>query len=126
MSERIGAPLSAEQWEARDYRQVARAIDDWARAKPERRHADDPTEYVAKLGLTYDGCVVVMSRAHDRVLVPPPARAALAAFALVDQPFGFGRADVTTIRAAAALPGADAAALDRLADRLDALLPPTA
>jgi hypothetical protein len=124
MSERPGAPLSAAEWEARDYRQAARAIDEWARAKPERRDADDPTEYVAKLGLTYDGCVVVMSRAHDRVLVPPPARAALAAFALLDQPFGFGRADVRTLRAAAALPGADAAALSRLADRLDALLPP--
>jgi hypothetical protein len=30
-----------------------------------------------------------MNRAHDRVLVPPPARAPLAAFALAEQAFGF-------------------------------------
>jgi hypothetical protein len=124
MPDRPDAPLTAEEWAGRDYRQPARAIDEWAHAKPEQRDSDDPTEYVAKLGLTYDDCVVAMNRAHDRVLIPPPARAALAAFALLDRPFGFGRGDVDALRAAAALPGADAAALTSLADRLEALLPP--
>ena len=43
-----------------------------------------------------------MNRAHDRVLVPPPARAPLAAFALAEQPFGFTAADVAAVQAAAA------------------------
>ncbi len=119
--------LTPEQWEARDYRQVARELDDWAK-KMERKSADDSTEYVAKLGLTENGSIVVMNRAHDRVLVPPPARAALAAFCLAEQPFGFTQADVVALRAAADV-GQDAGvatSLRSLAARLQALLPPSA
>lgn len=116
--------LSAEEWESRDYRQLASALDDWARAKPERRSADDPTEYVAKLGVSYDGCVVAMSRAHDRVMIPPPARPVLAAFALDGQPYGFTADDVAAVRRAAELGGLDQARLTHLAGRIEALLPP--
>lgn len=126
MSENSAPALTREQWEARDYRQPARELDAWARTRPEAAAAHDTTEYVAKLGLDESGSLVVMSRAHDRVLVPPPARASLAAFALVDQPFGFTSADVDTLeRAAAALNDAAlASALRGLEDRLQALLPP--
>jgi len=118
--------LSSEQWAERDYRQSARELDSWAKQKPERRDEDDDTEYVAKLGLSYDNGVIVMSRAHDRVLVPPPARAALAAFALSEQPFGFTHQDVAIVRQAAERLGKEAMGteLRSLADRLAALLPP--
>jgi hypothetical protein len=120
--------LSPEQWSARDYRQSAQELDTWAKQKPERRPEDDNTEYVAKLGLSYDDGVIVMNRAHDRVLIPPPARAALAAFALVGQPFGFTQEDVAVVRQAAERLASDAigVALRGLADRLAALLPPAA
>ncbi len=95
--------LTTEQWVSRDYRQVARALDRWAQEGAAPGRADDTTEYVAKLGLNGTGSVIVMSRAHDQVLVPPPARAALAALALAEQPFGFTQADVTTLRRAAEL-----------------------
>src|SRR6266498_1128662 len=98
-----GPALSPEQWSGRDYRQSARELETWAKQKPEQRPEDDATEYVAKLGLSYDDGVIVMNRAHDRVLVPPPARAALAAFALAGQPFGFTHEDVATVRRAADL-----------------------
>jgi hypothetical protein len=116
--------LTPEQWEARDYRQVAREIDTWAHQAGGPRH--DSTEYVAKLGLDESGCVIVMNRAHDRVLIPPPARAALAAFALADQPTGFTHADVAALRAAAdaSQDSGIAGALRRLAARLQALVPP--
>jgi len=83
---------------------------------------------VAKLGLNETGSVIVMNRSHDRVLVPPPARAPLAAFALADQPFGFTPADVELVQAAAAQSqdqGA-AAALRDLGQRIHDLLPPPA
>jgi hypothetical protein len=120
--------LSPEQWSARDYRQSAQELDTWAKQKAEQRAEDDATEYVAKLGLSYDDCVIVMSRAHDRVLVPAPARAALAAFALVGQSFGFTDKDVTTVQRAAELLARDATgkALVSLGERLAALLPPEA
>jgi hypothetical protein len=125
MSDKVMPALTPEQWEARDYRQVARELDGWAKARPGSRPADDATEYVAKLGLDESGSVVVMNRAHDRVLVPPPARAALAAFALVEQPFGFTPADLDALERAAegAEDEAAAAALRDLAGRLQALLP---
>jgi hypothetical protein len=125
MSDEIAPALSAEQWEARDYRQAARELDTWAK---EQQSADDSTEYVAKLGLSETGSVIVMNRAHDRVLVPPPARAALAAFALDGQPFGFTQDDILALRAAAeAVDDAGLAeALRELATRLEALLPPLA
>src|SRR4051812_35282328 len=88
--------LTPEQWAARDYRQPARDLDRWAQSHPETSD-DDATEYVAKLGLNESGSVIVMSRAHDRVLVPPPARAALAALALAEQPFGFATTDVHAV-----------------------------
>lgn len=118
--------LTAEQWEARDYRQVARELDSWGKERTSESREDDSTEYVAKLGVSENGSVIVMNRSHDRVLVPPPARAALAAFALSGQPFGFTRADVTALeRAAEALPeGATRTALGNLAQRIAALLPP--
>jgi hypothetical protein len=125
MSDETPPALTPEQWEARDYRQAARELDNWAK-KAEPHSADDSTEYVAKLGLSESACVIVMNRAHDRVLVPPPARAALAAFALAEQPFGFSRADVVALRAAAeAVQDANMAkSLRGLAGRLQALLPP--
>jgi len=121
-----GPALSSEQWAERDYRQSARDLDTWARQKTERSDQDDDTEYVAKLGLSYDNGVIIMNRAHDRVLVPPPARAALAAFALWEQPFGFTHQDVAIVRDAAEQLGKEdrGADLRGLADRLAALLPP--
>jgi hypothetical protein len=118
--------LTPEQWEARDYRQVARELDSWARAQKGGEGDDDATEYVAKLGLSGSGSVIVMNRAHDRVLVPPPARAPLAALALVEQPFGFTPADIEVVmQAAERIEDEGAAArLRDLGQRLQALLPP--
>jgi hypothetical protein len=126
MPDEIPPALTPEQWEAWDYRQAARELDSWAK-KPEQQSAEDSTEYVAKLGLSENASVIVMNRAHDRVLVPPPTRAALAAFALADQPFGFSQADVAALRAAAeAVQDAGIArSLRSLAARLQALLPPS-
>ena len=118
--------LTPEQWAARDYRQSARALDDWAKSHP-GGHEEDATEYVAKLGLNPTGSIVVMNRAHDRVLIPPPARAPLAAFALAEQPFGFTLADVELIQSAAGLDDQPAAvALRDLGQRIHDLLPPAA
>ena len=119
--------LTPEQWEARDYRQSARDLDHWAKSHsgaPE----EDATDYVAKLGLSPAGSVVVMNRAHDRVLIPPPARAPLAAFALAEQPFGFTPADVELVQRAAATTGdhQTATALRDLGHRIQDLLPPVA
>lgn len=125
MPDEIRPALTPEQWEARDYRQAARELDSWAK-QAEPKSADDSTEYVAKLGLSENGCVIVMNRAHDRALVPPPARAVLAAFALTEQPFGFTREDVEALRAAAEADHSAGIAepLRHLAARLQALLPP--
>ena len=119
--------LTPEQWEARDYRQSARDLDNWAKSQSGARE-EDATEYVAKLGLNPAGSVVVMNRAHDRVLIPPAARAPLAAFALAEQPFGFTRADVELAQRAASTTGDQetAAALRDLAHRIQDLLPPAA
>jgi hypothetical protein len=130
MSEQLAPALTPEEWETKDYRQRPRVLDEWANQKPERRPEDDPNEYVAKLGLSYDGCVIAMNRAHDFVLVPPPARSALAAFALHEQPFGFTRDDAAVVRRAAETAGTRTAAPDpellrSLADRIEALLPPS-
>jgi hypothetical protein len=125
MSEKPSPALTPEQWEARDYRQSARELDSWAKERTEVTGGHDSTEYVAKLGVDESGSVIVMNRAHDRVLVPPPARAALAAFALVDQPSGFTVADVETLDRAAA-DTQDQSLADALRDlgrRLRALLP---
>lgn len=129
MSQTGGPALTPDDWGTLDYRQSPRALDDWARRKPERGGDDDPNEYVAKLGLSYDGCVIAMNRAHDFVRVPPPARAALAAFALHEQPFGFTHADAAALRGAAERAHAgsarhDAELLQSLAARIEALLPP--
>jgi len=119
--------LTPEQWEAKDYRQPARDLDRWATAQP-GASGDDATEYVAKLGLSESGSVVVMNPSHDQVLVPPPARAALAAFALAEQPFGFTSADVEAVRRAADRADGPAAqtALRELAGRLQSLIPQAA
>ena len=119
--------LTPDQWVARDYRQSARDLDGWAKSNPAARE-DDSTEYVAKLGLNQAGSVVVMNRAHDRVLVPPPTRAALAAFALADQPFGFTPADLEVLGIAAARSEdhAAAGALQNLGERIQNLMPPSA
>jgi hypothetical protein len=124
MSDHIHPALTPDQWEARDYRQAARELDSWAK-QAGQQSADDSTEYVAKLGLSENGSVIVMNRAHDRVLVPPPARAALAAFALAEQPFGFTREDAVALGAAAeAVEDAGIArSLRSLATRVEALLP---
>jgi hypothetical protein len=125
MSDKSPPALTPEQWEARDYRQVARELDQWAKARSDAARSGDATEYVAKIGMDEGGSVVLMNRAHDRVMVPPPARAALAAFALLEQPFGFTAADVQALRRAAE--GIeDSAARESLLDlsrRLEALLP---
>jgi hypothetical protein len=126
MPQTQGPALTPEQWEARDYRQLARDLDSWAKSHSGARE-DDATEYVAKLGLNETGSVIVMNRSHDRVLVPPPARAPLAAFALADQPFGFTPADVELVQGAVAQSqdqGA-AAALRDLGRRIGDLLSPT-
>jgi hypothetical protein len=125
MADESRPALTPEQWEAKDYRQSARELDRWAQAQP-GAGSDDATEYVAKLGLSEGGSVIVMNRAHDRVLIPPPARAALAAFALIEQPFGFTRADLQAVlRAAERTDDATTEAeLRELARRLQALLPP--
>ena len=118
--------LTPEQWEARDYRQAARDLDDWAKSQSAARE-EDATEYVAKLGLSLAGSVVVMNRAHDRVLIPPPARAPLAAFALAEQPFGFTLVDVELVQRAATTSSDQqtAAALRDLSHRIQNLLPAT-
>ena len=117
--------LTPEQWEAKDYRQPARDLDRWAEGKPGAGD-DDDTEYVAKLGLNESGSVIAMNRAHDRVLIPPPARAALAALALAEQPFGFTAADVEAVLRTAdrVEDSATQAELRGVAERLRALLPP--
>jgi hypothetical protein len=127
MSHNLPPALTPEQWEGRDYRQSARELDSWAKARTGSPGDDDSTEYVAKMGLNESGSVILMNRAHDRVLVPPPARMVLAAFALMDQPFGFTSEDIAALERAAEDSGdeAGAAALRDLARRLQALLPPS-
>jgi hypothetical protein len=117
--------LTPDQWEARDYRQSAGHLDSWAQAAGAK---EDTTEYVAKLGLSESGSVIAMNRAHDRVLIPPPARAALAAFALAEQPFGFTEADVRAVLAAAerAEEQGAATALRSVGQRIQALVPAAA
>lgn len=124
MPEKPSAVLTPEQWEARDYRQAARELDSWAQKAGAQAH--DSTEYVAKLGLDDSGSVIVMNRAHDRVLVPPPTRAIIAAFALVEQPFGFTASDAEVLERAAAdtEDNSVATALRDLRVRVQALLPP--
>ncbi len=128
MPNKVTPALTPEQWASQDYRQVARALDQWAQEGAAPGRADDSTEYVAKLGISNTGSIIIMSRAHDRVLVPPPARAALAAFALAQQPFGFAHADVAALRQAVELVQNQelAGILGDLGDRLTALLPPSA
>jgi hypothetical protein len=128
MAENSSSALTPEQWESRDYRQAARDLDTWAKARPGGGPVHDSTEYVAKLGLDESGAVILMNRAHDRVLVPPPARPVLAAFALVDQPFGFTSTDVDALKRAAGGMRDDglASALRDLSERLRALVPPAA
>jgi hypothetical protein len=117
--------LTPDQWDARDYRQTARDIDQWAQSHEGARE-DDSTEYLAKLGLNTAGSVIVMNRAHDRVLIPPPARAPLAAFALIDQTFGFTAADVELLEGVASRSQDRQIAdtLRELKQRIQALLPP--
>jgi hypothetical protein len=125
MSNKASPALTPEQWEARDYRQVARELDSWAKTQSGTSQ-DDATEYVAKLGLNETGSVIVMNRAHDRVLVPPPARAPLAALALAEQSFGFTAADIQAVMQAAERTEDEGAAarLRDLGRRIQALLPP--
>ncbi|HEX5832140.1 MAG TPA: hypothetical protein VFY16_14250 [Gemmatimonadaceae bacterium] len=132
--------LTPEEWQARDHRPRAAVIDAWAKQTTDEQAIDDRTRFAAKLGLTSGGDgVLVMSRAHEVVLVPPPARHALVALALADQPYGFTPADLAELRRVAAWvasltegaearPVADmagaAAVLRRVAARIEALLPP--
>ena len=127
MSDKPRPALTAEQWENRDYRQTAKDLDRWAGGAGSGGDDEDRTEYVAKLGLDDRGSVIVMNRAHDKVLIPPPARPALAAFALYEQPSGFAFSDVAALRRAVELiRDRDLAlALGRLSDRVEALLPPS-
>jgi hypothetical protein len=127
MSDNLPPALTPEEWEGRDYRQSARELDSWAKARTGSAREDDSTEYVAKMGLSESGSVILMNRAHDRVLVPPPARAVLAAFALMDQSFGFTSEDIAALERGAqdSRDEAVAAALRDLAKRLQALLPPS-
>jgi hypothetical protein len=126
MPDQYPPALTPEQWEARDYRQAARDLDRWAKENAGQAGEHDSTEYVAKLGLDVGGSVIAMSRAHDRVLVPPPARPVLAALALDGQPFGFTQEDVAALRRAAGTISDEptAQALRDLGERLRALLPP--
>jgi len=134
----VPSALTPEQWETRDYRQRAADIDAWAKGSTDRQATDDATEFAAKLGLTTGGdCVIVMSRAHETVLVPPPARHALAALALHGQPYGFTPEDLTQLRRAAEWAASSAraggasdsardaaAVIQRVATLVAALLPP--
>jgi len=126
MPEKVGPALTPEQWDARDYSQSARDLDRWAKENAGSTRDDDATEYVAKVGLNAQGHVVVMNRAHDQVLVPPPARLALAALALADLPGGFTHADVAVLHAAAAATADSTArtAIRSVAERVQALAPP--
>jgi hypothetical protein len=134
----VPAALAPEQWQDRDYRPRAADVDAWATQTADRQATDDATQYVAKLGLTAAGDgVIIMSRAHETVLVPPPARHALAALALYEQPYGFTRADRDDLRRAAewvaqsagedratsASARAALAVLRRVGARVSALLP---
>jgi hypothetical protein len=128
MSRNSSPVLTREQWESRDYRQVARDLDTWAKEGGEAVRGIDATEYVAKVGIDRSGSIIVMNRAHDRVLVPPPARSVLAAFALLEQPFGFTAADLDALERAVTHTEDKTLAgeLRSLTDRLRALLPPAA
>lgn len=127
-SDHTTPPLTAEEWRDRDYRPRARDIDTWAREKPAGKEegargstrlvSDDATQYVAKIGITDDDCVLLMSRAHEYVIVPPPARHALAALALFRQPSGFRVRDVLALRRAADI----VATADPAGDRVGAAL----
>jgi hypothetical protein len=127
MPNKISPALTPEQWEARDYRQSARVLDQWAREQVGKTREDDATEYVAKIGLSDTGSLTLMNRAHDQVIVPPPARAALAAFALWEQPFGFTQEHLAALRSAldprAGGEKSATSVLRDLADRIAALLP---
>jgi hypothetical protein len=133
--------LGPTQWQDRDYRPRAADVDAWAARTADRQASDDATQYVAGARLSEGGeGVVVMSRAHETVVVPPPARHALAALALAGQPFGFTPADVAALHRASewagrlarvapdagdrAAAGEAAAVLERVAARVSALLPP--
>lgn len=134
----LSPALTPEQWQERDYRQRAAEIDAWAKGSADRQAIDDATQYAAKLGLSAGGdCVIVMSRAHESVLVPPPARHALAALALHGQPYGFTPADLAQLRRAAEWAASSARAggkggaareaaaiIGRVATLVGALLPP--
>ncbi len=135
----VPSALAAEDWKDRDYRQSAREIDAWAKQSKDAQATDDATEFVAKLGITTGGDgVIVMNRSHDKVIVPPPARRALAALALFEQPFGFAQTDVEAlhlaaewiahaVRAAGESGGGSDAAITiirSVAARVAALLPP--
>jgi hypothetical protein len=127
MSNKNSPALTPEQWEARDYRQSARVLDQWANGQVGKAREDDATEYVAKIGLSDTGSLILMNRAHDQVVVPPPARAALAAFALWEQPFGFTQEHLVALRDAldpvTASAKSAAPVLRDLADRIAVLLP---
>jgi len=133
--------LGPTQWQDRDFRPRAADLDAWAAQTADRQASDDATQYVALVRLSAGGeGVVVMSRAHEAVVVPPPARHALAALALADQPYGFRPADLAALRRASewaermagAAPSAEdraaageaAAVLRRVTARVGALLPP--
>jgi hypothetical protein len=127
MPNQISPALTPEQWEARDYRQSAQVLDQWAKGQAGKAHKDDATEYVAKIGLSDTGSLIVMNRAHDQVVVPPPARAALAALALWEQPYGLTREHLAALRSALETSNASeepaTSVLRDLADRIAALLP---
>jgi hypothetical protein len=126
MSNKSSPVLTPEQWEARDYRQSARVLDQWAKGQGGKAHEDDATEYVAKIGLTDTGSLILMNRAHDQVIVPPPARGALAAFALWEQPFGFTQEHLAALHSAldpSATAKSATPVLRDLADRIAVLLP---
>jgi len=133
--------LAPAEWEERAYRPRAADVDAWAARTADRQASDDATQYVAAVRVSAGGeGLVVMSRAHDTVVVPPPARPALAALALAGQPYGFTPADLRELRRAGEWAGrlaqaapeagdraaaAEAAAVLRgVAARVSALLPP--
>ena len=133
--------LAPAQWEERAYHPRAADVDAWAARTADRQASDDATQYVASVRMSEGGeGVVIMSRAHETVVVPPPARRALAALALAGEPHGFTPTDLTELRRAgewaerlarAAPEAGDRAAaveaagvLGRVAARVSALLPP--
>lgn len=110
MSEQIKPALTAEEWAAGEaYRRTG-----------ESKYSGD--QWVS---LLHDGQAAI-STGYSDIRVTPKAFHVLAALCLHGQPFGFTREDVEMLRKEANRwsHGDAGAAVETLADRIEALLPP--